>query len=310
MLNFEVESANQHLDGVIWKMDTAKNFDTFATNKNGLERGLLFQQNESVDLVGRLHVDMFNTPKYLLNNIDFGLTLELNQPNFYLIRKDANKSELTIEDATLYMEHLVINPEVLLAHQSILEQKNAVYPYKRCEIKNFTLAQHVNSFQLDNVCTGLLPELCIVFMVENAAYQGMDGTKNPFNLQHFNLSSFEASVNGLSLHPRSLEFDFTQKNPRSQLAYFNLFKQLNLHRFDRANQISRELYNNGCFMICFDLSPDHEATDCSSITNSGTLRFEGKFSKQLDQAITVLVYLQYDAELYVDKDRRIFPATF
>lgn len=106
-----------------------------------------------------------------------------------------------------------------------------------------------------------------------------------------------------------MEFDFKQKNPRSQHAYFNLFKQLNLHRFDRGNQISRELYNNGCFMLAYDLTSDHE-NDCGAIAQTGSLRFEGKFEKMVDKAITVLVYLQYDCDLIIDRDRNIYPQLF
>lgn len=172
-LNFEVESANQHLDGVVWKMDTAGQFDSFAGNTAGLARGMLFHQGETVDLIGRLHVDMFNTSKYLLNNVDFGLTLELNSPNFYLMKKNAiNKSSLSIEDATLYIEHIVVAPQVLLAHNAILENVSAIYPYKKCEVRNFTVAEKSIAFALDHIVNGVLPELCIVCMVENAVYQG------------------------------------------------------------------------------------------------------------------------------------------
>lgn len=178
-LNFEIESANQHLDGVVWKMDTAKQFDSFAGNAAGLSRGMLFQQNESVDLIGRLHVDMFNTLRYLVNNIDFALTLELNNPNFYLMKKtDANKSSLLIEDATLYIEHIAIAPQILLQHNKILETTNAVYPYKRCEVRNFTIAENSNSFAIDNIVNGVLPELCIISMVENSVYQGQNAKGN------------------------------------------------------------------------------------------------------------------------------------
>lgn len=158
------------------------------------------------------------------------------------------------------------------------------------------------------MCNGLLPELVLITFVENLAYQGSPDS-NPFNFQHFNLTSVTASVNGIEISPRNLQFDFTLKNPSSQHAYFNLFKQLNLHRFDRANQISRNLFNNGAFMLAYDLTPDHD-NDCSNIIHTGSLRFEGKFKESVGKAITILVYLQFDADLIVDKDRNVYPQLF
>lgn len=297
------------MDGVVWRLDTPSKFDTFAENIGGQTRGLLFHQGETVDLIGRLHVDMLNTSKYLLNNVDFGITLELQSKEFYLKKKLAtNKTILKIKDATLFIEHVKINPEVLLSHQTILEQKNAVYPYKRCDVKNFTISHNSTYFSLDNVCNGLLPELVLIALVNNQAYQG-DSSLNPFNFQHFNMTSFTASVNGIEIAPRNLTFDFTQKNPISQHAYFNLFKQLNLHRFDRANQISRDIFNAGGFILAYDLTPDHD-NDCANIVHTGALRFEGKFKESVNHAITVLVYLQFDADLVIDKDRNVYPQMF
>lgn len=124
---------------MIWTLDTPGKFDTFAENEGGKTRGMLFHKDQAVDLIGRLHVDMLNTSKYMLNNVDFGITLEVQSPDFYLIKSDANKSKISIEDATLYIEHVQLNPEVLLSHQVILADQNAIFPYKRCDVRNFTI---------------------------------------------------------------------------------------------------------------------------------------------------------------------------
>lgn len=310
LLNWEPDSAAQHLSSIIWKVDTPKKFDSFGENLNGIDRGLLFPLGEEIDLVGRLHLDMLNTTKYLVNNVDFGLTFELAPQDFYLMKKTSTiKSELKILDAALYMDHIKLNPEVLLTHQRILQQKNALYPYKRCDVRNFTIAQNSTSFSIDNVCNGILPEFVLIAMVDNDAYQGKHD-KNPFNFQHFGLTSFNASINGIEISPRKLEFDFLdKKNPRSQHAYFNLFSQLNLHRFDRANSITPQLFNNGAFILAYDLTPDHDKV-CGNVIQTGSLRFEGQFAKTVGNAITILVYLQFDTELIIDKDRNVFPQMF
>lgn len=242
------------------------------------------------------------------NNVSVGLTFELAPSNFYLMRTASNKSELTISDATLYMDLVKLYPSILVQHQKILSTRKAAYPYKRSDVRNFTIGSGSSSFQLDNVCQGILPELVLIAMVHNDAYQG-DETKNPFNFQHFGLSSFTASINGTELAPRGLEFKFNQTNPRSQHAYFNLFNQLNLRKFDRANQITPELFNNGTFILAYDLTAEHDNA-CSSKLESGTLRLDAKFRTKIDHAITVLVYLQFDAVLLIDENRVVYPQLF
>lgn len=308
ILNYSLEASNQHLDGTVFKLDTAGKFDKIAGNSGLISRALLFQPGEEVELIGRLHLDMLNSPKFLLNNIDIGLSFELNKPEFFLQKASAtNTSSLKILDATLFIDHVKVNPDLAFAQQKILDSgKNAVYSYKRCEVRNYLVSSEATSFSWDNVCNGTLPEFVIIAFTSTSGYQG-DVLQNPFNFQHFDLETISVSINGIEVAPRNLTFDFNQKNPRSQHGYFSLFKQLNLHKFDQPNLIDRNLYNNGCFLLAYDLTPDRD-TDCANFINSGALRIEAKFSKALPASITVLAYLQFDADLVIDKDKNVFPS--
>lgn len=308
-LNYSLDAANNHLDTIIFKPDTAGKFDsTDGTNLGAVKRALLFQPGEAVELVGRLHLDMLNCNKLLLNNIDIGLTFETNKEDFYLIKKDkSNKSHLKILDMSVYLDHVQLNPEVSLSHEKILASgKNAVYNYKRCEFRNYLVSSGLSSFAWDHVTNGHLPDFIIFFMVDGNSYNG-DITKNPFNLKSNNLDSWIVSINGIETAPRNLSFSMDQSNPLSQHAYFSLFKQLNLHKFDKANIIDRELFNNGAFMLAYDLTPDRD-TDCSNFVNSGVVRVEGKFKSTLSEPITILAYMQFDSDLVIDKDRNVYPS--
>lgn len=305
VLNHSIESSQQHLDTIIWEMDTEGKFDNFAGNIGLQKRGMMLPRGEEVELIGRLHLDMFDSTQLLLNNVDFVLTFELNRPEFYLMKLDAkNTSELKILDATLYMEHVKLNPELMLSHNKLLEQKMAMYNFKRIDVRNILIPDKSTSFSLDNVYNGSLPELMIVGFVDTDAYNG-NVMKNPYNFQHFDMTNFTASVNGYEITPRNLTFDFSKKNPNSQRAYFQFFKQLNFHRFDRSNQITRELYNSGLFLLAFDLTPDR-GVDCANIVTGGAIRLSGNFSKPLPSSVTAIVYLQFDADIGIDKERNIY----
>lgn len=305
VLNYSIESSQLHLDTIIWEMDTEGKFDSFDGNTGLKKRGMMLQRGEEVELIGRLHLDMFNTTKLLLNNVNFLLTFEMNRPEFYLMKKDAkNTSNLEILDASLYMEHVKLNPEVMLSHNKLMEDKMAMYNFKRVDVRNILIPSSSTSLSMDNVYNGPLPELMIIGFVETDAYNG-NVLKNPFNFQHFNLTSFRASVNGYEITPHNLTFDFEKKNPQSQRAYFQLFKQLNFHKFDRSNQITRELYNGGMFLLAYDLTPDR-GVDCANILQGGTIRLTGNFAKPLSNSVTAIIYMQFDADIGIDKERAVF----
>lgn len=273
-----------------------------------MERGEEYAVGEEVELCGKLCHDLMSCNKYILNNVPINLSLELSPPQFYLMRKTDNKSVLQITEALLYLDLVRIDPDLFLRIERELINQKAVYPYKKSEVRNFTIAQNSNSFQLDNVVQGILPEFVIISFVHNAAYLG-DETKNPFNFQHFKLTNFNASVNGVELAPRHLDFEFTKTKPRSAHAYYTLFDQLNVRKLDRGNQITKELYNNGMFMLGYDLTADHNST-CNNRLESGTLRLDAKFAENIKHPITVLVYLQFDSYLLIDANRVVYPQLF
>lgn len=144
-------------------------------------------------------------------------------------------------DASLYIDHVKINPKVLLSHQSILERQNALFSYKRCEVRNFTIPPKVSSFSLDNICNDPLPELIMFAFVKTSAYNGKRSL-NPYNFQHFNITSCSLSRDGIEVAPRNLNFNYSLINREmSSHGYFALFRQLNMHRYDKATSITRKL---------------------------------------------------------------------
>lgn len=307
VLNYSSDTSECHLDSVVFRPDTPGHFNDIKGNKGAEHRGWLFKPNEEVELCGRLHIDMLNCSKWLLDNVSIGLNFELNNPSFYLQKTNKdNPSTLQILDATLYIDHCKINPELALYHQQVLDSgKNAVYNYKRCEVRNYMVPANVTSFSWDNICMGPLCDFVIFAMLDSNSYNG-DYTTSPYEFKNYDLSSFNVSVNGIEICPRNLAFNFDQQNPLSQHAYYSLFRQLNLHKSDKANVVTRKFFNNGGFMLGYDLSADREAgNDCGNFVNSGSMRIEVKFKKPLPNSITVLAYLQFDSDLIIDRDRNI-----
>lgn len=307
LLNYGNDAATTHLESVGWYVDTAKHMESLKDKENlGLDkRKALVEKSCTVELMGKIHGDMLNQSKLLLNNVDMRIIMSLSKEPFFIMEEDAKTSVAQILDATLFMDHHTINPGILLAHETVLQNKNAYYPYKRVEVKSHTVSSGNKSFSIDNVVIGQIPNFLLFCMVDNSAYTGKR-SKNPFNFQHYSISSFNLSVNGILVPQNPLSFDYSKEPFVSTRAYTSLFRGIGINYHDKGNLITKSFFDNGCFMLAFDLTADKSVnTNCANLLNQGTIRIEASFSKELEQTISCIVYTEYDASIEIDKNRNV-----
>ncbi len=305
LLNYGEDACKTHLELAGWYTDN-KNLDTFAGLDGFIKRKTLLVNSNVVELYGKVHADMLNQPLLLLNNVDVRLTFTLNKPEFYILNDTATDDSIfKIIEATIFVKHCTINPNVLIAHHKMLETTNAKYHYKRCEIKSFTVAAKGNTYNLDNIVLGRLPTNLIFFMVDNSAYTGIR-KKNPFNFKHNKISFCELSVNGKAHPPTPLIQGYSENTELSR-AYASLFSTTGLLHSPHGNLITMDMFEQGYFMIAYDLTPDTSACGtCSSLEDQGNIRLDVRFETNLSSTITCLVYMEFDATLQIDKNRNIY----
>ncbi len=156
LLNYGNDASKTHLEMCGWIPDS-KATNTIA-NLDGFKLRLVKTKNSKIlEVVGKIHADMLNQPLLLLNNIDLRVNLSMHKPEFFLLTTDgANTSTLKIISASLSMNHVSVNPNILIAHHKILEKTNAKYPFKKVEVKSFTVSPKGNILSLENVVLGQL----------------------------------------------------------------------------------------------------------------------------------------------------------
>ncbi len=305
VLNYDQNCLTTHLVNQGFMIDTPLHMNSLTTNNGYLKRKTVFGGSNVVELIGKLHGDMLNQQKLLLNNVDLRIVLSLEKPEFYTMGLDADTSFIEILDATMFMNHVTLNPGILLAHEQVLSKKNAIYNYKRVEVKSYTVAGQNTSLSLDSVVVGQLPNFLLFCMLSNEAYTGKRSL-NSLYLQHFDISSFYLNVNGIQIPTQPLTFDYKTGPIISTRGYNSLFKNTGIHYHNRSNLIRKEFFDDGCFLLCFDLTNDQSFTDqCANLLNQGTIRIDVRFSKPLPKTITCLVYTEYDACIEIDRSRQI-----
>lgn len=302
LLNYGHDAYKTHLELNGWILDT-KGLDNLNMNEGLKSRSNLTKNSNVVEVYSKLHADMLNQPLLLLNNVDLRIVITLNKPEFYLLCNDTDTSIAKIIEATLYVKHITINPNILIAHHKILENTTAKYHYKRNEIKSFTISSGATSISLDNIVLGQLPTNIIFMMVDNDAYTGKR-CKNPFNFKHNQITSLTLYMNGVQVPNDPIVMDFSADTYTR--AYSTLFTSSGILHTPQGNLITKEMYKNGFFMLAFDLTPDMSSSESHcSLSNQGNLRLEARFAQPLNPTKTCLVYLEYDATLEIDKNRNI-----
>lgn len=303
LLNFGNDAGKTHLETCGWIADS-KAVDNLA-NLDGLKLRTEKTKNSKIlEVVGKIHADMLNQPLLLLNNVDVRISLSLHKPEFFILGADTDNSLVKILSATMTMNHVTVNPNVMIAHHKILEKTNAVYPYKRVEVKSFTVSARSNIISLENVVLGQIPTRLVFGMVDTDAFVGRK-SKNPFNFKNNNISSFVLFVNGTQIPGEPIEMDFTNNNITAR-AYSTLFEANGILHANEGNLITLDQFTHGYFLLAFDLTADSTGNaSCKSLIDQGTVRIEARFETALTNTITCLAFLEYDTLLEIDKTRNI-----
>ena len=304
LLNYGNDASKTHLEMCGWIPDSKANNPVTALDglKVRLEKT---KTGKILEVVGKLHADMLNQELLLLNNVDVRINISLNKPDFYFISNDpTNTGVLKIVSASLSMNHVTVNPNVLVAHHKILEKTNARYPYKRVETKTFTVSPKGNILSLENVVLGQLPTRLVFGMVDTDSYT-CKRNKNPFNFKHNKISLFALFVNGNQIPHEPIEMDFTNNNIIAR-AYSTLFQSNGILHANEGNSITMDQFVYGHTILAFDLTPDLSGnSSCKSLLDQGTLRIEARFDEAVTNTISCIVFLEYDALLEIDKNRNI-----
>ena len=140
----------------------------------GLEtRSEWTKTSKIVELQGRIHSDLFNQEKRILNGFDLAVKLHRHKPELCLLSTDtAPAYKITIVDVILDVKKIELNPSVFNAINTVINKKNAQYAITRTTPKVFTLPRGQQSQHIDNAFLGEIPKRIAICMMDNDSYNG------------------------------------------------------------------------------------------------------------------------------------------
>ena len=303
-LNYGREAKTTHLTSALYYQDTASQMNSLNADNNAgfRERHARAVAGRDVDMIGRLHCDIFHQERYLLNNVDVKIRL-IPSKNTFNIMAAADNFKSIISHASMFVRKVRLNPAVTLSHAKALERGTAKYPLKRVVVKTFSIPRGNVSVVQDNLFLSQTPNRLVIGLVDSAAFNG-ESTSNPFNFQTLGLSFLSLYLDGKQVPSKPLQPNFvTGQYVRS---FFNLMVSSGLANQDAGSNISRQDFAGGFALYSMDLTPSLiDDNQLFELVKSGALRMELKFDAPLLRSVTVVVWAEMDSVLEIDRNRTV-----
>ena len=307
LLSYSNDAKKSQLQSALYYKDTAGQMDEANAN-TGANAGLvartaMFRASAVVDMVGKIHADIFFTDRYLPNDCNIRMRLVRHKDAFCLMSNGQNPAhKLVIQSCKLYVRKVKISPTVFMAHAQALEHGNMKYPIRRAVCKTFTVTNGMLNYTQENLFSGQLPSRVIVGMVHNEAFNG-SYTKNPFNFHHYDLTQMKLYVDGQQGYIAPIELEFN--NSRAIMGYISLFSGTGKLFRDEGIDVGRADFTTGYTLFAFDLSPDLAEDDHFNLIKEGNIRLEAKFRVALPNTINFIIYAEYENILEIDRHRNV-----
>ena len=307
LLSYGSSAKKTQLTAALFYKDEAGKMDDanpLADNKNtGLsKRASFIGLSKEVDMVGRLHSDIFFQQRYMLNEVNTRIKLTRSKDDFCLMSTGVKRFKVKLTSAAMMIRKVKVTPSIYMAHAKTLENGMAKYPIRRVVCKSFAIPTGYLDVSQEKLFGGQLPTRLILGCVDNRAFNG-DVARNPFNFQHFKLSEISVYLDGQqnSIKPMILDFN----NRHYITSFMHLFGSTGKLNQDEGNDINREEFDKGYALYAFDLTPDLSENESFNLARQGTVRVDLKFAEALPNTVSVIAYAEFENIIEIDRNRNV-----
>ena len=179
LLSYGTDAKVTQLTSQLWYKDTATHMDAVeivdgpAANEGFVTRRANIVRSRVVDLMGRLHVDLFLQDKFLINGVDVKTRLVRSKSAFALMAGGNNPDyRINIVNATLFAKKVTLHPTVQMAHIKALKKSTVKYPMRSVDCKVYSIPAGTRSHTYENLFLGTLPKHLVLCCIDNDAHNG------------------------------------------------------------------------------------------------------------------------------------------
>ena len=304
LLNYSNAAKETTLHSSLYHQDTACKMNTVGDGNLGFkDRKAYFAGSKTVEICGKLHDNLCMQPSPLVNAVSMRLIFTRQSDEFFLMSLAAGTQKLNLIDMWLELKRYSPHAEKLNAVEKMIASERLTYTVPRGEIRTVSIGKGERNFNHRRglTTTEILPKRVVVALVDAAAFNGKREL-NPFNFEHFDMSSFDIRVNSLSKFGRALQI-----NPGTESfleAYSSMQSLLGSRYRDGGYSIKRSEFLNGFFMFGVDLSATQADGFYEDPKESGSLEIDITFSKATPKHVIALIYTEYINTIFLNSSRR------
>ena len=280
LLGYGSDAKDTQLTSQLWHKDTATRMDAFeivegpAANEGFVTRRANIVSSRMVDLMGRLHVDLFLQDEFLINGVDVKVRLVRSMSAFALMAGGNNPDyRINIVNATLFAK----------------------------KATQYSISASARSRTHENLFLGTLPKRLVLCCIDNDAYNDVY-TKNPFYSKNNAINFHAVYVDGRQIPSKPFQPNFEDDHFVRSYMFSSTGKMWQ----DEGNGLTRSDYRHGYTFFGFDLTPDQCDGPCFHLVQKGNLRIELHFRNALLNTVNVVVYAEFESVLEIAKSRNIF----
>lgn len=312
LINGGIEAKQSLMQCAMFFKDTAGQMNSTETDltKADVNKGLakrkelVVSSSGTVEVLTRIHSDLFNTDRYLINGVPMIIKLYRQTKSEFLLMSNNKACPVTVKlkSATLLLRKAKISPDILLAHSKALQMACVKYPIRRGHFNTFIMNMGITKYRTPNLSLTVLPIRIIMCMMEQESFTG-SFSKNPFNFHHFGLISATLTLNSQNIpYYQGIKTNFD--NGSFLRAYNTLFEGID--KPEVGIDISRSEYDKGYTFISFDLTPDLCSSDHFNLLKTGNLVLDLDFKNPLEKVTILGLYMEYENMLEINAQRAVF----
>ena len=311
LLNYGTEAKLTQLQSEMFFKDTPGKMDENDPDNgnNGLfARKAWTDESSIVQVEGPLMTDINYLDRLIINGVRIGIKFTPNPEAFCIMSSVTDVVyKIKILDHVLKIPHVNVSGAVLVAHDKMLQNVHAKYPFRRTDVKAISIPQGACNLN-ELLYHDQVPSRLVIGFVKSIAYNG-SYSYNPFNFHHYLVNFLRVSVNGdpVSNHPLHLKFSGTKDFEFTE-AYLALFKGTQKFGNDSGNNLSLDEYNMGYSIFVVDIDPTLSTMgvdNCLRPDKRGQVRLEVKFDTALSETINIICYAEFQSVFEIDRARNI-----
>jgi len=256
-------------------------------------REIVTEGKGKIKLISKIHCDLFNSNKLLLNGIGMKFNFTRNEDDFCLM--GADKGTVVINKIHIMVRKCMINDEVKKAHQLALKISPLKYPIKITKMFIYAINKETTGNDQEFGLGSVLPNKVIFGIVTDASYQGTS-TTNPFKFLDHNLKEVKLVANTSTFNISINEFDkdFSE-------GYHSICDTLNYYGNNHC-PISKDEYLGGNCLFAFNLNPDKGCSDQFNYIRTGNVGLKLKLKTVASENLKIVVLCEYDNQINIDDD--------